>query len=151
MRICWPALLWPERCHRVNNTHASHLESSRFKSRFPLDVRSPSAQVLQRIPFIFLPAHYSLISLQSDLKYNSKYLWSRNPSTSLTTVYGSWYYWVSLLCPSSGTLTQQFGKWISFYHQVMGGTHLKAETDPVSETLCFVVLGIPGDGQSPEI
>jgi hypothetical protein len=28
--------------------------------------------------------------------------------------------------------------------------HLKTETDPVSETLCFLVSRIPDDGQSPK-
>jgi hypothetical protein len=28
--------------------------------------------------------------------------------------------------------------------------HLWTETDPVSETLCFLVYRIPDDGQSPE-
>jgi hypothetical protein len=28
---------------------------------------------------------------------------------------------------------------------------LKTETDPVSETLCLLVSGIPDNGQSPEV
>jgi hypothetical protein len=28
--------------------------------------------------------------------------------------------------------------------------HLRTETDPVSETLCFLVSRIPDDGQSPK-
>jgi hypothetical protein len=28
--------------------------------------------------------------------------------------------------------------------------HLKTETEPVSETLCFLVFEIPGDIQGPE-
>jgi hypothetical protein len=28
--------------------------------------------------------------------------------------------------------------------------HLRAETDPVSETLCFLIFIIPDDGHSPE-
>jgi hypothetical protein len=28
--------------------------------------------------------------------------------------------------------------------------HLKAEIDPVSETLCFLVIGMPDNGQSPK-
>jgi hypothetical protein len=29
-------------------------------------------------------------------------------------------------------------------------SHLRTETDPVSETLCFLVFSIPDEGQSPE-
>jgi hypothetical protein len=34
--------------------------------------------------------------------------------------------------------------------QVSSSLHLRKETDKVSETLCFLVFGIPDDGQSPE-
>jgi hypothetical protein len=73
-------------------------------------------------------------------------------------VYNTENYWVFGLCPSSGILktrkTQGFGNWTCFLPQVRDGetpTLLgplerageKTETDPVSETLCSLVLRIP--------
>jgi hypothetical protein len=34
--------------------------------------------------------------------------------------------------------------------QMPPSPHVKMETDPVSETLCFLVFRIPDDGPSPE-
>jgi hypothetical protein len=34
--------------------------------------------------------------------------------------------------------------------EVFPPTHLRMETDPVSETLCFLVPRIPDDGKSPK-
>jgi hypothetical protein len=58
--------------------------------------------------------------------------------------------------------TKRFGNWISFLSQVrretplskgpnrvgVSSTHLRTETDTVSEMLCSLVLRIPDDGQS---
>jgi hypothetical protein len=34
--------------------------------------------------------------------------------------------------------------------QLSPSSHLRTDTDPVSEALCFLVFRIPDDGQSPE-
>jgi hypothetical protein len=33
---------------------------------------------------------------------------------------------------------------------ISASPHLRMDIDPVSETLCFLVFGIPGDGQGPQ-
>jgi hypothetical protein len=81
-------------------------------------------------------------------------------------VYNTQNYWVSGLCPSSGILNAR--KHISetgsvsvlrseppivLYFPSMYASpfpHLRTETDPVSEALCFLVFRIPRNGSSPE-
>jgi hypothetical protein len=53
-------------------------------------------------------------------------------------VYNTQNYWVFGLYPLSGILKTR-------EHNVLR----RAETDPVSETLCSLVLILPDDGQSP--
>jgi hypothetical protein len=55
-------------------------------------------------------------------------------------VYNTWHYWVFGLCPSSDILKTR-------KHNV-SETHLKTETDPLSEILCFLAFIIPDDGKS---
>jgi hypothetical protein len=48
----------------------------------------------------------------------------------------------------------QFSDWGEFFlrdrrEEVTSSLHLRMETDPVSETLCFLVFRVPDDGQSP--
>jgi hypothetical protein len=50
-------------------------------------------------------------------------------------VYNTQSYWVYTFCSSSGILETR--------------KHRVPERDPVSETLCFLVLRIPDDGQNP--
>jgi hypothetical protein len=84
-------------------------------------------------------------------------------------------YWVFGLCPSSGILeTRKHNVSESWYVSVLrwrgigvvhwlrlalskgpntkyvSSPHLRTETDPLSETLCFLVSRIPDDGQSPK-
>jgi hypothetical protein len=85
----------------------------------------------------------------------------------LTIVYNTQNYWDSRLSPLSGILYARehnlFRNWISFCPQWLrfalpkgpnkigvSSSHLKAETDPISETVCFLVFRIPDDGQSRE-
>jgi hypothetical protein len=70
-------------------------------------------------------------------------------------MYKTQSYWDFGLCPSSGILE------IKKYNVSATGStqlgpieranfnHLRTETNPVSETLCFLVSRIAGDGQSP--
>jgi hypothetical protein len=63
--------------------------------------------------------------------------------------------WVSGLCPSSGILNTIFWKLnVSILRWGEGDSwdpspHLRTETEPVSEMLCFLVFRILDDGQSP--
>jgi hypothetical protein len=58
-------------------------------------------------------------------------------------------YWVFGICPSSGILETRKH---SVSETVSGPSfsHLRTETDPVSETLCYLVSRIPDDGQIPK-
>jgi hypothetical protein len=97
----------------------------------------------------------------------------------LTMVYNTQNSWGFGLFPLFGILETKntmFRNWICFRPQVRGEDtsqlgpleranlslskgpkrvgvfppHLRTETDPVSETLCFLVSRIPNDGQSPK-
>jgi hypothetical protein len=78
--------------------------------------------------------------------------------------YNTLNYWVFGLLPSSGiveTRKKLLGNWISFQWLRLAlskgpngvgvfAPHLRTETDPFSETSCFLVSRIPDDGQSPK-
>jgi hypothetical protein len=83
------------------------------------------------------------------------------PLVQLSLLLGFWT--LSIVQISTNKKTQRFGNWIYFRPQARVGWgaptlqetkilpyHLRTETDPVSETLCFLVCGNPDDGQSPE-
>jgi hypothetical protein len=74
------------------------------------------------------------------------------------------FWTVSIIRHSRKYKARRFGNWICFRPQVRGGeiptllsllertnlNHLRTETDSLSETLCFLVYKILGNGQSPE-
>jgi hypothetical protein len=81
-------------------------------------------------------------------------------------VYDAENYWVSELCPSSGILNfRKHNVWDTGSVPIQGVRlalrdptvqvsscpHLGKKIHPVSETLCFLVSGIPDDGQIAEI
>jgi hypothetical protein len=75
----------------------------------------------------------------------------------LTTVYETQNCWVVRLCPSSGVLeTRKHSQWLRLTLSTGSNwvrifpPHLRNETDPISEALCFLVSRIPDDGQSPK-
>jgi hypothetical protein len=84
-------------------------------------------------------------------------------------LYNTQNYWVFGLCPSSGILEprEHVSENGCFHPQVGGGGKIptvlgpleranlnhwtaRPDTDPVSETLCFIVSTIPDDRQSPK-
>jgi hypothetical protein len=68
-------------------------------------------------------------------------------------VYNTQNYWGFGLFPLSGSLETR--KWVGEDTYSVGSLrkskdHLRMETDPVSETSCFLVSRIPDDGKSPK-
>jgi hypothetical protein len=57
-------------------------------------------------------------------------------------------YWGSGLCPSPGILNTR--KHNILETGCVSVPHLRMDTDPVSEMLCFLVFRIPDDGHSPK-
>jgi hypothetical protein len=74
-------------------------------------------------------------------------------------VYVTQNYWRSELCPSSCILETRKHNVHCLRLALSKGqnrvgvstSHLRTETDTVSETLCFLVTRIPDDGQSPNL
>jgi hypothetical protein len=56
------------------------------------------------------------------------------------------YWFFFLTFPSSGILETRKHDWVG----VFSPFHLRTETDPVSETTCFLVSRIPDDGKVPK-
>jgi hypothetical protein len=80
-------------------------------------------------------------------------------------MYNNQNHWVSGTCPSSSILKtrkrdiSETGSLVGRFRLALSkgpngvsvpSRHLKTETDPVSETLCFLGFRIPGYGQSRE-
>jgi hypothetical protein len=67
-------------------------------------------------------------------------------------IYNTQSHWIYGLSPSSGILINYRDEnFLKDPKDLMSpSTYLKAETDQVSKTLCFLVFRIPDDGQIPE-